>query len=289
MFPDPEHSAREERHVNVAHREPGERHVAVRGQEHRDLDAAPGRVDQGAQHLAVGQEISLRKLDGRARPAERLEVASPQPPAAAAIGEVDADGAPRVSDPLPAQLAREPRAGVAPDLGDEVGPADGATVDAVLVADVDATHERDALVDEEELAVIARERAEQEPPAPGVNADRAAGGGQLCLDLVRVLRRAPSVERDAHVDTAGSGGRQRRDEAPARRVEAEQVHLQLHGLSRLLDGQDHARKRLDTAVEQSQVLRGLHRTAPAMVRRNRAPPHQAPLVPRERERSSVCA
>src|SRR5216684_6282195 len=167
--------------------------------------------------------------------------------------------APRLSDPLAAQLAREPRAGVAPDLGGEVGPADGATVDAVLVADVDATHERYALVDEEELAMIARERAEQEPPAPGVNADRAAGGGQLRLDLARVLRRAPPVERDAHVDAAGSGGRQRRDEAPTRRVEAEEIHLQPHGLSRLLDGQDHARKCLDTAVEQRQILRGLHR------------------------------
>jgi hypothetical protein len=110
-------------------------------------------------------------------------------------------------DPFAAQLAREPRASAAPDLGGKVGPADGATVATVLVAHVDAAHERDALVDEEELAMIARQRAEKEPPAPGVDADRAAGGDQLRLDLARILRRAPSVERDAHGNAAGRGGR----------------------------------------------------------------------------------
>jgi hypothetical protein len=44
-----------------------------------------------------------------------------------------------------------------------------------------------------------------------------------------------------------------------RRFEAEEIHLQLHALARLLDGQNHARKCLDAAVEQHQALRGLHR------------------------------
>src|SRR5216684_1691593 len=196
-FPDA-HAAREERRVDVAHGEPGQRHVAVRRQEHLDFDAALGRGYEGAQHWAVGKEISLRKLDGGARPAERPEVAASQPPAAAAIGEVDADGPLRLSNPLMAQLAREPGAGDAPDLDGKVGPAD--------VATVDAAHERDAIVDEEELAMIARQRAEQEPPAPGVDADRAAGGDQLRFDLARVFRRAPSVERYAHGNAAGRGG-----------------------------------------------------------------------------------
>ncbi len=193
--------------------------------------------------------MEVRALDGGARPAERLEVAAPQPPAAAAIGEVDADGPRQLLDPFAAQLAREPRASAAPDLGGKVGPADGATVATVLIAHVDAAHERDALVDEEELAMISRQRAEKEPPAPGLDADRAAGGDQLRLDLARILRRAPSVERDAHGNAAGRGSRQRGDEAPAGRVEAEEIHLQLHALSRLLDGQDHARKGLCAAVE----------------------------------------
>src|SRR6267143_3549541 len=161
---------------------------------------------------------------------------------------------------LSRRSSRASRAGSAPDLDGEVGPADGATVDPVLVADVDASHERDALVDEEELAVVALQRPEEEPPPPGLDADRAAGCDQLRLDLAGVLRGAPSVERDAHLDASGSGCGQRRHEALARRVQAEEIHLQLHGLSRLLDGQDHARERLDAAIEQRQVLRVVHRT-----------------------------
>jgi hypothetical protein len=86
------------------------------------------------------------------------EVAASQP-LAAAIGEVDADGPGQLLDPFAAQLAREPRASAAPDLGGKVGPADSAIVATVLVARVDAAHERDAIVDEEELAVISRHRA----------------------------------------------------------------------------------------------------------------------------------
>src|SRR5947209_16140585 len=236
------HARTEQRRIDVPHGKHGEGDVGVRGQEHRDLDAATRGRDQRAQHLSVGQEVTMREMDVAARAAHGFEVTPAQPPTAAPVGEMDPDGAGTSRWPLVAQLAGEPVASEAAHLHGEIGPTRDVALDAIFVAHVDAADEGYAVVDEEQLAVVPGQRAAKKCPEAFVDPYLTTGGGQLGAHRGSVSRRAPGIEGDAHPDAATRRRRQSCDEAKARRIATEEVDLKVYALARFFDGRDHSRE-----------------------------------------------
>ena len=139
--------------------------VGVLGDQHLDAHASAGCCDQGAEDLAVGDEVRRRDENAVRRTLDRVNVHAADrvqevvrqvelrghvraPRARTLIGQLRTGGGaemvPEVDEAvfqLPHGLARDAHVGVAPLVGEGI-------------ADVVAAHEADLAVDHEDLAVI---------------------------------------------------------------------------------------------------------------------------------------
>ena len=101
------------------------------------------------------------------------------------------------------------------DLERQVGPAQALALAHVLVADVDPAEEGHLVVDEQDLAMVAAEAADEQREQAVVDPDRAAGLAQGGGDGASAARRAPAVDQDLHRHPPAGRLRQRLDEARA--------------------------------------------------------------------------
>ena len=126
----------------------------------------------------------------------------------------------------------------------------------VVVDDVDAADERDAVIDQRQLAMQPTQQAALEPPPAGRAKDHQFGAGGLepGSELCGPGAGAIGVDDDAHGDAAGCRGSQRIGHAHADIVLGEDVGLEPHRLRRGLDRRQQQRKKFVAAFEQPQSV-----------------------------------
>ncbi len=246
-LPDLDAGAQQAR-VHQRRRGAGQRHVADAGHQQRHAHAAPRRRGDRAEKAAVGQEVAVREEDAPVRRAERLQVASPEAPPAADVGEQHVHAVVVLAVWLVAQPMRQLGARGAVDLDGDVDPR---LVADEVVDEVDAADEGDAIVDDQELAMIAPPLpVEDAAPQRVVDGGVAAGDAQRGDDAGGDVAGAPGVDDDAHLDPALRRLLERGDEQRAHARGGDGVDLEVDRRGRRADGREHAGEGDRAAIEQ---------------------------------------
>ena len=230
--------------------------VGILGDQHLDAHASARSGDQGAEYLAVGDEIRRRDEDAVGRALDRVDVHATDR-VQQVVRQIELRG--HVRAPRARPLIRQLRAGLGAEMVPEVDEAifqlpHGLARDAHVgvaplvgerIADVVAADEADLAVDHEDLAVILAR-------APNVQGEEArAQHRELAHVQIRhrgelveariLVEDAEAVPHAEHLDTALRRVDQRRLKALAPAVRAPNEGLKINVMRRPFDGLQHVR------------------------------------------------
>ena len=258
---------------------PQQRVIGAAGDQDLDLDAAPGGLRDAAQDLATRCEVRRNQQHPRLRLAERRHEHVAHAPSLVdrAVGQ---DGTTHVATlrerPLqqldPGKLGSS---GAEPALEEErLQVAQHRALDArvrippgrlgrdlgrVLVADVEPAHEARAIVDQQDLAVVAApQRSREQAPAERVELDDLAARLDQRLQRRAVEpARSDRVVEHAHLDPGARALLERGEEAPPGRIGPQGVGLEVDTAASELDRLEHRGQTVATVVEQGDRVRGV--------------------------------
>ena len=250
--------------------------VALLGHQHPDPNALIGRADQRAAHGPVGDEVAVRDVDAMLRVRDAMQILAPHVAPLAPRVREDPHAARASAAELPQILGDLGPAHLLPGVVEEraqllhglpthcdhvVAPAVAGVVDGKpLAGQVDAAGEREASVDDEELAVIAalddvaRQRGDRGAEDGVEGPHLAAREHERRPELGHQRHAAEGVVDDDDAHASLRGGDERIEEAKAAPVGAHPVHLEEDLVGGVLDGLQHGREGLDAVAQQRDLV-----------------------------------